>query len=587
MSSEEKFFHPPHSSGIIRALNDALRSSDFDSPERTAREYRAGKPVKEDTERRIIEALARTLIDADLVPRVGALGAQSLDVETVLADVIGWHIRRWDNLAMGQVGIAMPVRDGRPMALAYLRLMAVDLAFRAAAICSLTDVRITEEQPPSWAQKDGRGPLLRSLMKRVGRPAMSIKGSNGLAGQLGVSNQTVDSWVYSGTRPSNSLITEMGKVIAPHLEGVAAETLVSDLRRHYALCEIARKLATHVGWDEVGDLASAFTRFASGLLSGPWSAREGASLADRDERIDVAVAGVRGPQLDKEIEWLRDREEDPGWRGDLLIAAHKDWARWLYDLATEIGVAEEAARYVEGEYGIRPSTEAKAETVALILDRARLNAGGSDPALPPWLEGATPERAKAAMKSEAALDRAQRGLLDEAIQLMRNASDLEPESAWYHVKLAELLAENRMLQSAIDECWIAGRLAPDWGQPRVSIGLFLNRAGRFEEAEKHLLATAAHLGRHTLNLSFNLGWAYLERGKPELALIELEAVLEERPEMGVAMDMAAFCHFRIGDHVNGWRKAKRAKQLGAGVAYDAASSGEFRRPSKRSSQARP
>ena len=175
----------------------------------------------------------------------------------------------------------------------------------------------------------------------------------------------------------------------------------------------------------------------------------------------------------------------------------------------------------------------------------------------------------------------QRGLLDEAIRLMRDASDIEPEKAWYRVKLAELLADNSLLQSAIDECWIADRLAPDWEQPRVSIGLFFNKAGRFEEAEKHLLATAAHLGRRTLNLSFNLGWAYLETGKPALALIELEAVLEERPEMGLALDMAAFCQFLTGDHVKGWRMAKRAKQLGFGAAYAAASSGEFRKPSKR------
>lgn len=587
MRSDENFFHPPHSSGIIRALNVAFRSSDLDSPERTAREYHTGKPVKEDTERRIIEALARTLIEAGLVPLEGAIGPQAPDVETLLADVIDWHIRRWDSLAMGQVGIGMPVRDERPMALAYLRLMTVDLAFRAAAVCSLTDLRITAQQPLSWARKDGRGLLLRSLMKRVGSRRMSVKGRDGLAEQLGVSSQTVDSWLYRGTRPSVSSIVDIGNAIAPHLDGVAAKTIVSDLRRHYALSDIARELATHVGWDEVGDLASAFIRFASGLLSGPWSARADASPAARDERMDVAVAGVRGPQLDAEIAWLRDQEDDPGWRGDLLIAAQKDWGRWLYDLATEIGVAEGAARYVEREYGIRPSAEAKAETVALILDRSRSNSGSGDPAPPPWLEGADPEHAKASLKSDAALDHAQRGLLDEAIRLMRDASDIEPERAWYRVKLAELLADNSLLQSAIDECWIADRLAPDWEQPRVSIGLFLNKAGRFEEAEKHLLATAAHLSRRTLNLSFNLGWAYLERGKPELALIELEAVLEERPEMGLALDMAAFCQFLTGDHVKGWRMAKRAKQLGFGAAYAAASSGEFRKLSKRTTGRRP
>lgn len=578
MSSDETFFRPARSVDIIRALTEALKSEEEDLTGRTARDYRAGKTVREDTERRIIEALARTLREAGFLPALEMLQeTRSLDPEVLLADVLEWHVHRWDQFAMGQLGIGMPVRASRHMALAYLRLVTVDIAFRTAAICALAGIPFPDNQPPNWARNDGRSSYLHRLMQRVGGRRLSMKGQHSLVSELDVSPQTVDAWFYQGARPSNAHLAAIAALLAEYLESEDAGTLASNLRRHYALCDIASMLADQIGWDATEDVASALVRFSSRLVSGLWTPHRDLSTEDVGQKLQIAVAGVRGPNLDPEVQWLLEREEDDGWRGDLLTAVYKDWARWLYDVTTEIGVSEEAARIARREYQQEVTPEAQDWMAEYILARARFNVGTTNPVGSPWDGEIDSPHAIASRFYDVALDRAQAGLLDQAIASMRQAVELEPEVAWYRVSLAELLADAGKLQAAFDECWIADALAPDWEQPRVFIGMFLNNAGRFKEAREHLLATADHLGRHTLNLSLNLGMAYLETGEPALALAELEVVIKERPEAGMAWDMAAICCFQMGDHVEGRRMAKRAKQLGFGVAHAAAASGAFRR----------
>ncbi|MCI0441184.1 MAG: hypothetical protein L0177_18940, partial [Chloroflexi bacterium] len=82
------------------------------------------------------------------------------------------------------------------------------------------------------------------------------------------------------------------------------------------------------------------------------------------------------------------------------------------------------------------------------------------------------------------------------------------------------------------------------------------------------------------NLAFNLGIAYLGCGDTERALPELEAVLEERPNQGLALDLIARCHFLQGNHVEGWQKSKVARKLGYSATFDAATAGVFRSNSR-------
>ena len=180
MDPETEFFKPPSSRDILRAVVRSLKPDDEDLTGRTARHYYEGRHVKEETEDRIILALADTLVDTGFLPDAHPVSETGVSNHDLLTSVIKWHLRRWDNLVGGQKGFAAPVRSGAVLSLAYLRLAVVDLAFRTAAICWLAGSALPDEQPPLWARKDGKGRYLRVLMGRIDSRRLSLKGRNGV-----------------------------------------------------------------------------------------------------------------------------------------------------------------------------------------------------------------------------------------------------------------------------------------------------------------------------------------------------------------------------------------------------------------------
>ena len=574
METEETFFRPASSNEIIRAVIAALKSDDQDLAGRTVRRYQLGESVKKDAEERILEALAEDLVRVGFVPPIPGAGEQEFQVHDLLATVIRWHVEAWDDLAGGQRGFAMPVRAEELMTLAYLRLAVVDLAFRTAAVCWLTGSSPPDESPPLWAKSGGQSLYLRALMSRIGSRRLTTKGRNGLAEQVKVSNQTVDGWLYQGVRPSNAHIDAISGVLSEVLGDRRAETLAADLRRHYTLCSLAELLAEHVGWAQMEDLASALTRIASRLASRLEAYRPSVDQDMTESQVSVAAEGVTAPQPTPWITWLWEQERDRSWQGDIFTATRKDWGRWLYDLATEITVADEAARFAKR---LGAKVEDPGQLPRMVAEWHRENSGRTPPSPPPWAADPKDPHHKALGYSDLSLDQAQTGDLEEAIRLMRKAIEFKPDSAWFHVKLAEMLADAGQVDAAVVECWVADGLSPDWEQPRIMIGIILNNAGRHEAAREHLEKTAEYLGMRNINLTLNLGIAYFGCEQLGKALTEFEAVIVEKPDQGLALEFAARCYFLRGDHVEGWRKAKAARKLGYEITYDDASAGVFRK----------
>jgi tetratricopeptide (TPR) repeat protein len=574
METEEKFFRPASSNEIIRAVIAALKSDDQELAGRTVRRYQLGESVNKDAEQRIFEALADDLVRVGFVPPIPGAMEQGFQVHDLLATVIRWHVEAWDDLSGGQRSFAMPVRAEELMTLAYLRLAVVDLAFRTAAVCWLTGSSLPDEQPPLWAGSGARSLYLRALMSKIGSRKLTMKGRNGLAEQVDVSTQAVDGWMYQGVRPSNAHIDAISGVLAELLGDRSAVTLAADLRRHYTLCSLAELLAEHVGWAQVEDLASALIRIASRLASRLQAYRPSVDQEMTECQITVAAEGVTAPQPPPWITWLWEKEEDRAWQGDIFTATRKDWGRWLYDLATEITVADEATRFAKR---LGAKVEDPDQLPRMVVEWHRENSGVTPSSPPPWAVDPEDSRSGAMAYHDQSLDQAQTGDLEEAIRLMRKAIEAKPGSGWFHVKLAEMLADIGQVDSGIVECWIADGFSPEWEQPRVMIGIILNNASRFEEAKEHLEATADHLGESTINLALNLGIAYFGCEDLEKALREFEAVIEEKPDQGQALELAARCYFLKGDHVEGWRKAKAAKKLGYELTFDDASAGVFRK----------
>ena len=581
MRAEHDYFDPPSSRDIVSAIIRALRPDHEHLKGSTAGRYRRGEPVTEYTEEQLFGALAEALAQAGIFPSPPDGKGLHPQAREFLTDAIRWHCQRWDQLVGWQQGWKVPVGAGDIMALAYLRLAVVDLAFRTAAVCWLGSSSLPDEQPPLWAGGNTRGIYLQKLMERIDRSRLTRKRRKegaSLAEQVGVSNQTMDNWLYQGVRSSNHNIDKIAKVLAKYLKDSGAQTVAAALRRHYTLCQLADLLAEVVGRAQVEDLASALIRLASRLLS---------RLAAYDPRADremmacqmmIATGGITDPlpTPDAWLAWLRDQEEDAGWQGDITTAGQKDWALWLNDLAAEICTAAQLTQRGEqrGSAADNPKQRLK-----LLAERRRMLAGRVPESPSPWMVDPDDLSGQAAYYYHRSRERRQAADMEHAEALMREAIKSDPQQALYHVGLAELLGESDRVDEAIVECRIAGKLDLDPEPTQVVIGTLLNNAERFEEARDHLEAMPAQPTRSPARLIFSLelARARLGCGEPAQALPRIETVLAEQPDQGFALDLAARCHFLLGDHTRGWDRAKQARRRGHTATFVAAGAGVFRK----------
>lgn len=571
-----KAFKAPFSGPIIGTLVKNLRLQHDFLNRKTAKRYFNGERIKDDSKFEVIEAIGQALVKQGIIPQSPFITRMAIPLERVISLGIACYAEQWDQLVGYMQSTSAPVDRPDLAAISYLRLAVIDLALRVSAVLWLAEASTPNEETPLWAEEKGGSALLQKLLAKCGEFCPT---RDELADRLDVSENTIDSWLDSNSRPSLSNTDSIAKELACHIAGLGVETLKGQLQRHYALCAICDLLTEHLGRDAVKDLATALARFSSRNLAG---LRQFSKL-DPDEAASrqffILLLGTQFVSSKYLLKALWRQERDRVWQAD-LIAASKPWHLRLTHVAQHLRGLDEAIERIHEEYGIpRETTQEQLDEILRNVQADLTRPGLTDPT---ELENMTVVRVKGDAKFSARNRMTQfaqarsKGDLETAILHVRRAVELQPENAEYHFHLGANLGMVGKVEEGIQECWLAAQLAPTWELPRVEVGIILLNAGRSQEACEYLESIALSQDSLSAHLAFNLGVARLRSGDPDGALVVLEKAIEIEPDHALALEQAAYCAFLIGDQAKGRKLAKLADQFGQSETYREWKDGKYR-----------
>ena len=579
MSSQESVaqaYRVPLSGAAVGVL---VREFQLNGPglnSKTAKRYFRGQRVKDDSRFEVTEAVAKSLVEEGFVPTLPFLDKQGWPIDKLLTLAMVASAKRWDALAGLMRSASAPVDRPDLAATAYLRLATIDLALRVSALLWMANSPSPEEVIPSWAEPKGGAQYLKCLLEECGSSAPT---RDNLAEQVGVSFNTVDSWLDGGVRPSLSNLRGIATQLALHIDGAKPSTLLVQLRLNYSLSSIGDILASYLGRETVLDLAAAFMRFTSRNVQG---LREFSKLPPDDgalAQLAIFICGAGFPSCEYLTKALWRREKDPVWRAD-LEASSKPWDLRLVHLMKGLGGTEQILQMVQSEYGIPQGIAAD------LLDEV-FRQMPADPTVPERVPHDVLEDMNfVRVKGDAAYSARNRmtqyewarakGDLETAIHHVRRAVELQPENALYHFELGATLGTAGEVSEGIHECWIAAGLDPLWELPKVEVGIILLNDDRSPEALVHLEHMAEDQENLSAHLAFNLGVARSRCGEHGPALEALLRVVELQADHALALDFAAHSAFMVGDGKTGRRLAKKASGLGQSETYVDWRKGKYR-----------
>ncbi len=571
-----KSYKTPFSGPVIGVIVKAFDLQDDILQHKTAKRYFSGKRIKDESRHEICAAVGKALVAHGIMPSSFLLEREGFTLEQVILPTIAWYADQWDQLVGYMRSTSAPVDRPDLAAISYLRLAVIDLALRTSAVLWLTEAATPDEGTPLWAKEKGAATYLRQLLEKCGE---SRPTRDELADRLDVSYNTVDNWLDTNTRPSRSNIDRIAEELAPCITALDAETLKGQLHRHYALCALCDLLAEHVGRDAVIDLATALVRFTSRNLAG---LRQYSKLASDDAakvQLLILLLGTRFVSSEHLLRALWRQERDRVWQADLM-AASKPWHLRLTHVAQHLRGLDKAIQLIHEEYDIPIEAIKEQMDEALRGVQADLTRPGI--ADSSELDSMTFLRVKGDAKFSARNRMTQfaqarsEGDLETAILHVRRAVELWPENADYHFHLGANLGMTGKIEEGIQECWLAAQLAPTWELPRVEVGIILLNAGRSQEARELLESVACSQDSPSANLAYSLGVARLRSGDADRALDVLEKAIEAEPNHALALNIAAYCAFLVGDQSKGRKLAKLADQFGQSETYQEWKDGKYR-----------
>ena len=132
--------------------------------------------------------------------------------------------------------------------------------------------------------------------------------------------------------------------------------------------------------------------------------------------------------------------------------------------------------------------------------------------------------------------------LQEAIDMLRAAVKLAPDSPQAHFQLACALEKQGVSPETFSECRehfrMAAELKPDWGEAHYAHGIHCMNSSREAEAEAALRKAAALLPENA-EVHFKLGGTLLEQDRVSEAITVFRRVVELNPGHGQARDSLA------------------------------------------------
>lgn len=467
---------------------------------------------------------------------------------------------RWDEATVALRGGTLRGVDRKVVVLAAARLLAVDLALRAAAWLALVGVELNEastlRDPPQVAT------ILADLVDRTKLSHDEI------AERCRVARTTVDDWVH-GARIVDDNLSNLVLLVA---DGPEADEVLARTRRDLTIAEILTQLRAALGAelaDEVDDLWRGTLRLAI-----RFSRFMGRSRLLGEERFEppgvvLAYGGCCEPaQFVLKDALKQEQEKRSAWLAVLEVGAA--WTEYLVHAAR---IGRSAGCVVKAGF----SQEAEHAAMLGMLARPRHHA----PAVPEgWkvVRVVGNNETKASNRLVQVHDALDRGDVDEAVTHARRAVELTPLAWLAHFQLGVALAAACHVEEAITECAIAAELASSAANielAKVEVGIVLTNAGRDEEARVRLEDLHASTAEASIHLLYNLGVVRMRCGRFAEALDAFMKVVAKDTHHPRALDCGAHCAFSVGERRMGIDYAKRANLLGQHETYNAWHAGMY------------
>ena len=525
----------PTSGQVLGAVVKALNINDRRLRSKTARRYFSGRlkdRVKDSSRAKIFDAISDALPDIGL----GPLQRTENESSPSLSVILDWHARNWDELRAFLLPRMARVYPRHLTAVweAYIRLATIDLALRTAAHIHLARVSPSALNFLDWISGDHRGDYLNGIRREAGLSLMDF------AEAVGVSANTVEAWMYNGVRPSDDNLAKVAKALGREGKPSERRRILRELRRFYWLRDIVALIGELVGTEAADDIVRHFYQYASQVHR--IIDAETTTETRQNELADIAVLGARSAFSRPLLAALTVLEPDEEWKED-ISAVGSDWIRRVLAVNLEVDLSE--------------VDELIDETDGQILKKWDV----SDP--------------RAYDHYRRSLELQAQGKIHEAVAEVAKAAELDPLDPVNHFSLGSAkgwiganTGNKALVEEALDSCWMAVTLDPNWIAPWTEIGWLLLRMGKASEAVKHLKSVRPECGPLDSRYYDALGTALAELGKLDESLAAYQSSLELNPDNPQIAGAAAATAWQSRDKSKYNQYRKDARHLGIPSEWD-------------------
>lgn len=585
---------------LLGKLVDAFNLRAFDAAEafsgkgaRNASRYFNGTRVDLKSQNLVLHGIATALDESGLLPPLPNAAAvlpplppeivqnASITHRALVEVMLRNFAKNWDETegALQRLGATVGFPASAKGATA--RLVAVDLALRAAGLFWLARVQTGESLPIHWAEDNGIGQLLRERLAACS-PRMTRET---LAEKLKVSQNTVDSWLDRDARPSDENLQDLAELLGTG-DRRAIPGIVRELRLLFGARELYRMLEKQVGPTESRAIAQALCELPLFFLQFPRSSRApgendikmGAAAlfgttAPRDTALAVRRRKERGlPNAVELLELTHNRAvggvlqsmvteatrvaPDPVWATTLNGAASSwfDHLQW---------VARRLAPPSDDDLALM-----KALMPNLPLESIAYMAQGTPRIVAPPNSRKLSEKTLEAMGQpslQARIAGNERAALDDlrgAAHEYRRAIGLDFEDTEAHFRLGCILWQMGELAEAQAELHLAVAQHPTWDRPRVELAIVQLNLGDHETALSLLEDAKRHVATKSSWVQLHLAYAHEMGGNLLKAIAGYLELLELEPANAEGHDRVAHLLLASGRKREGAAHAKRAHDLG-------------------------
>ena len=523
-------------------LGQLVKSLGIDHPKlqsKTASRYFSGHledRVKESSRTEIIKAIAETLVEQG-VGTSTIDGDDTSSIVQALSTILDHHAVKWDRLRSLLRPRTMRVFPSHlpDVWRSYARLAAIDLALRVAAQIRLSGSEPTALNFLDWVEIDRRGKYLDSMRSEAGIPSLWD-----FSGKVVVDNNTVEAWVYRGSRPSSKNLRNIAKALAKEGDFHERTRVLRELRRLYWASDVAEILGKYIGAEAVTDIVDHLRSYATLMddsIVGQIDAESSpAALAD------ILALGAGSKFSEPLLNALASTETDDEWNRDIL-AAGADWMRRVIAVNYQVHRGEVDALIQETEGGL----------------------------LRDW-DVSNPE---AYAHYQRSMELQIQGKMHEALAEVAKAAELDPLDPANHFTLGSVKGgigarngNTALVEEGLEECWLAAELDPNWILPWTEIGWILAMAGRQKEAVEHLRSVDPERGPLDSYYYQAKAFALRQSGMFEESLQTSELALRLNPDDPPAVVFTAVTGLLAGDKAKSNLYSKMARHMGFAEELD-------------------